>query len=88
MSLSNPKHVEYEVVRTSLLPGALKTAQFNRAMPVGQLVAKLLVNTGTCLPRVLSLSGFEISASRQLESRAKYERMNDRRRDRKLLSLR
>lgn len=34
MSLSNPKHVEYEVVRTSLLPGALKTAQFNRAMPV------------------------------------------------------
>ncbi|CAM9217304.1 unnamed protein product [Hapterophycus canaliculatus] len=34
VSLSNPKHVEYEVVRTSLLPGALKTAQFNRAMPV------------------------------------------------------
>ena len=34
VSLSNPKHVEYEVVRTSLLPGALKTAKFNRAMPV------------------------------------------------------
>eukprot|EP00903_Cladosiphon_okamuranus_P013526 g12598.t1 len=34
VSLLNPAHIEYEVVRTSLLPGALKTAQFNRAMPV------------------------------------------------------
>lgn len=34
VSLSNPKDSEYQVVRTSLLPGALKTAQFNRAMPI------------------------------------------------------
>ncbi|CAN0102048.1 unnamed protein product [Discosporangium mesarthrocarpum] len=32
--LLNPANVEYEVVRTSLLPGALKTAQFNRAIPI------------------------------------------------------
>lgn len=43
VSLSNPKHVEYEVVRTSLLPGALKTAQFNRAMPVRAAVDDVVV---------------------------------------------
>jgi phenylalanyl-tRNA synthetase beta chain len=32
VSLSNPQNEEYEVVRTTLLPGALKTLQFNRAM--------------------------------------------------------
>ena len=43
VSLSNPKHVEYEVVRTSLLPGALKTAQFNRAMTVGQVLSNVFL---------------------------------------------
>jgi phenylalanyl-tRNA synthetase beta chain len=35
--LANPKTVEYQVVRTSLLPGILKTVRENRAMalPVG-----------------------------------------------------
>lgn len=34
--LSNPAIIEYEVVRTVLLPGTLKTVQHNRAMPVRQ----------------------------------------------------
>jgi len=34
VSLLNPANIEYEVVRTTLLPGALKTVQFNRSMPV------------------------------------------------------
>jgi len=35
--LENPKSIEYEVVRTTLLPGILKTLRENRAMglPVG-----------------------------------------------------
>lgn len=35
--LSNPKTVEYQVVRTTLLPGLLKTLKENKAMglPVG-----------------------------------------------------
>lgn len=32
VSLSNPANMEYEVVRTSLLPGALKTLSFNKSM--------------------------------------------------------
>lgn len=32
VSLSNPANVEYEVVRTSLLPGALKTLAHNKSM--------------------------------------------------------
>ncbi|CAM9356669.1 unnamed protein product [Chrysoparadoxa australica] len=32
VSLSNPANVEYEIVRTSLLPGALKTLQHNRSI--------------------------------------------------------
>ena len=32
VSLSNPANVEYEVVRTTLLPGALKTLAFNKSM--------------------------------------------------------
>jgi phenylalanyl-tRNA synthetase beta chain len=32
VSLSNPANMEYEVVRTSLLPGALKTLAFNKAL--------------------------------------------------------
>lgn len=32
VSLSNPANVEYEVVRTSLLPGALKTLAFNKSI--------------------------------------------------------
>ena len=31
-ALSNPANVEYEVVRTTLLPGALKTLSFNKAI--------------------------------------------------------
>ena len=31
-ALSNPANVEYEVVRTTLLPGALKTLAFNKAV--------------------------------------------------------
>eukprot|EP00842_Homolaphlyctis_polyrhiza_P001494 jgi/Hompol1/2345/HPOL_002937-RA len=34
VTLSNPKTVEYEVVRTSLLPGILKTVASNRHMPL------------------------------------------------------
>jgi phenylalanyl-tRNA synthetase beta chain len=32
VSLSNPANVEYEVVRTTLLPGALKTLSFNKSI--------------------------------------------------------
>jgi len=32
VSLSNPVNVEYEVVRTTLIPGALKTLAFNRSI--------------------------------------------------------
>ncbi|KAK4686942.1 phenylalanyl-tRNA synthetase beta chain, partial [Tremellales sp. Uapishka_1] len=32
--LANPKSLEYQVVRTSLLPGLLKTARENRALPL------------------------------------------------------
>ncbi|KAJ1422721.1 hypothetical protein B484DRAFT_398953 [Ochromonadaceae sp. CCMP2298] len=32
VSLSNPANVEYEVVRTTLVPGALKTLSFNKAL--------------------------------------------------------
>ena len=32
VSLSNPANIEYEVVRTSLLPGALKTLSFNKSI--------------------------------------------------------
>jgi phenylalanyl-tRNA synthetase beta chain len=32
VSLSNPANVEYEVVRTTLLPGALKTLSYNRSI--------------------------------------------------------
>ena len=32
VSLSNPANVEYEVVRTTLLPGALKTLAFNKSI--------------------------------------------------------
>lgn len=32
VSLSNPANVEYEVVRTTLLPGALKTLAYNKSM--------------------------------------------------------
>lgn len=32
VSLSNPANIEYEVVRTSLLPGALKTLAYNKSM--------------------------------------------------------
>lgn len=32
VSLSNPANVEYEVVRTTLLPGALKTLAFNKSL--------------------------------------------------------
>ena len=34
MTLANPKSLEYQVVRTSLLPGMLKTARENRALPL------------------------------------------------------
>jgi len=34
VKLSNPAIIEYEVVRTTLLPGALKTVQHNRSMAV------------------------------------------------------
>lgn len=34
VSLSNPANEEYEVVRTTLLPGLLKTLQHNKSMPV------------------------------------------------------
>lgn len=32
VSLSNPANIEYEVVRTTLLPGALKTLSFNKSV--------------------------------------------------------
>eukprot|EP01038_Epipyxis_sp_PR26KG_P009765 gene9765-13136_t len=32
VSLSNPANIEYEVVRTTLLPGALKTLSYNKSM--------------------------------------------------------
>lgn len=32
VSLSNPANVEYEVVRTTLMPGALKTLSFNKSL--------------------------------------------------------
>lgn len=32
VSLSNPANVEYEVVRTTLLPGALKTLSYNKSI--------------------------------------------------------
>lgn len=32
--LANPKSVEYQVVRTSLLPGMLKTARENKSLPL------------------------------------------------------
>jgi phenylalanyl-tRNA synthetase beta chain len=32
VSLSNPANVEYEVVRTTLIPGALKTLSFNKSI--------------------------------------------------------
>jgi len=35
VSLSNPANVEYEVVRTALLPGLLKTLQHNKSMSFG-----------------------------------------------------
>jgi len=37
ITLANPKSVEYQVVRTSLLPGLLKTLRENKAMglPIG-----------------------------------------------------
>ena len=31
MSLSNPANIEYEVIRTSLLPGLLKVLEHNKA---------------------------------------------------------
>ncbi len=34
VSLSNPANTEYEIVRTSLLPGMLKTLQHNRFIPL------------------------------------------------------
>ncbi len=34
VSLSNPANIEYEIVRTSLLPGVLKTLQHNRFIPL------------------------------------------------------
>ncbi len=34
VSLSNPANIEYEIVRTSLLPGVLKTLQYNRFIPL------------------------------------------------------
>ncbi len=34
VSLSNPANIEYEIVRTSLLPGILKTLQHNRFIPL------------------------------------------------------
>ena len=34
VALANPKSVEYQVVRTSLLPGMLKTARENRSLPL------------------------------------------------------
>lgn len=34
VSLANPKSLEYQVVRTSLLPGMLKTARENRSLPL------------------------------------------------------
>ena len=32
--MSNPANEEYEVVRTTLLPGLLKTLKHNKSMPV------------------------------------------------------
>lgn len=34
MALANPKSLEYQVVRTSLLPGILKTARENKSLPL------------------------------------------------------
>lgn len=34
IALANPKSLEYQVVRTSLLPGMLKTARENRSLPL------------------------------------------------------
>mgnify|MGYP002718885964 CR=1 FL=1 len=34
IKLANPKSLEYQVVRTSLLPGMLKTARENRSLPL------------------------------------------------------
>ena len=34
VSLANPKSLEYQVVRTSLLPGMLKTVRENKSLPL------------------------------------------------------
>ncbi len=34
VALANPKSLEYQIIRTSLLPGLLKTARENKALPL------------------------------------------------------
>ena len=41
MQLSNPKTIEFEVVRTSLLPGLMKCLQMNKGEPIPQKMFEL-----------------------------------------------